>query len=222
MSKSEVPAPKPATFPSESACFNPRMVQSKLDAPVPKVLSSLFPSVSAFSDPNMLLPKLEVPKTKWEENPAVASALASKVCYEGYSFTNNNRVQNKDYDWAGNYRCTHRKECIKTMQIKCVTKKSGKIEVFQTTSTDEHTCDSSYDPVEQETKKLKSGVLDLTDEMREKAKTLALEFPGYSGGKVADQVYKEVEEKYKGNLVNLVILNFINCYDLVMFSFPIE
>ena len=184
--KSEVAAPKPATFPSESACFKPRL---KLDVPVPKVLSSPFPFVSAFSDSNILLPKLEVPKPKWNDNPAVASALKSKVKYEGYSFTNNNRVQNAKGDWVGNYRCSHRNECKITMQIKCVTKKSGNIEVFQTISTDEHTCDSSYDPIERETKKLKSGVLDLTDEMREKAKKLALEFPDYNGEKVADQVY---------------------------------
>ena len=141
-------------------------------------------SPSPFTSVDIALPKVESKvkpkmeetevKPKWDDCPYVKEILQSNVYFEEHAFQINTRVQNKDLAWVGHYRCEHRKTCFKTMQIKVETRSD---DVVQTTNSVPHTCVSCYDPVEKVSTKLKSGVIDLTDEMRALADKMADDKP---------------------------------------------
>ena len=107
-------------------------------------------------------------------------------------------MRSKTGDYVGNYQYMNRTCCKKTMKM---TVRADNDDVTQTTSTAFHTCDTNYDPVLKKSKKLDSGVIDLTEELHHNAEKLALENPKLSGKQVADTVFKEIEKKYKGEPV---------------------
>ena len=52
---------------------------------------------------------------------------------------------------------------------------------------------------------MKTGVIDLTDEMRVKVEQVAVDNPTFSGKRVADMVFKETELKYQGIFIVIII-----------------
>ena len=138
--------------------------------------------------------------------------LAGKIYYENYWYVNNNRVKAANGNYVGHYRCASRTCCTKTMKM---TVNSRNDDVIQTITDTPHTCDPNYNPVTKKSKKLDSGLIDLTEEMQYQAETFALENPKLSGKQVADKIFKDIELKYTG--IHLNFLQLIFCLVSNMF-----